>query len=232
MKLDFPFPVNDPLSFLVDDEIRTFKIDQRQDLTGTGAQACPQLSTGQFVVHEHVVPDNTAEIVMGYFPHLWQRIGVATPGESVELLNYADFAGFVLFDSNKDNNQPVLVETNYNRPTLAANPANKDRFIARGTTFVSDDAPVFSSLGMMSPLTTVYLPAKSIYRIVFSLTPVAAANPIPNPWAIGSGQFRIDFAGAMVFGLRMPAQTYDKIRTARRNGLLGPEAKGPAPVLR
>jgi hypothetical protein len=47
---------------------------------------------------------------------------------------------------------------------------------------------------------------------------------VPNPYQIGTGALRIDFAGALVFGLTMPQQFYDKLVNARRQGKLGPEA--------
>jgi hypothetical protein len=222
--LGFPYPAIDPLAFLVDDEIRPFQIDIRHDLTGTGAQACPTLSNGLFIVHDHVVPDNTAEVIMGVFPHVWERTNVGLVTASVKLLDFRDVAGWVLFDSTKDNNQPFLVQNNYNKPTIAAAPNDLDRDTERGSTFLSDDAPIIENIGMRNPLSTIYLPAKSLFRVLFSLTPAAPPpNNIPNPYQIGVGPKRIDFAGALVFGLRMPQQTYDQLKIARRNGQLGPE---------
>jgi hypothetical protein len=224
-QLGFPYPAIDPLAFLVDDEIRPFNIDIRHDLTGVGAQACPILSTGVFIVHEHVVPDNTSEIVMNVFPHVWERTDVGLGTESVALLDYKDIAGFVLFDSTKDNNQPFLVENNYNKATIAASPNDRDRDTQRGTTFLADNSPVLEHFGMVDPQRTIHLPAKSIFRVIFRLAPMApAATAVPNPYQIGTGAKRIDFAGALVSGLRMPQQVYDGLKAARRKGLLGPEA--------
>lgn len=229
MPIGFPYPAIDPLRFLVDDEIRPFDIDQRFDLTGTGAQACPVVSSGIFIVHQHVVPDNTAEVIQNVHPHCWRRTDVGTPDESVALLDPAQIQGFVLFDRSKDNNQPYLVEHNYNSPTTAANPNNTDRQTVRGDTWISNDEPLVRDAGMFNPLSGIYLPPKSIFRVLFRLAPLASANGIPNPYYIpnqpppATGK-RIDFAGAKVSGVRMPVQTYDKLRVARRKGQLGPEA--------
>lgn len=237
----FPYPAIDPLAFLVDDEIRPFIIDKRQDLTGTGTQACPTLSSGIFIVHEHIVPNKTAEIVMGVFPHCWVRTNVGAnidspPAESVELLSPMATAGFVLFDATKNNNQPFIVENDYNIPTVAAFPNNTARQVLRGNTFGAADALAYSALGMQNPLTTIYLPGGSIFRIIFRLVPeLATANPstaaapgLPNPFVIGAGgepsSKRIDFAGALVYGVRMPQEMYGHLRNARRLGQLGPEA--------
>lgn len=225
--LGFPYPAIDPLAFLVDEEIRPFEDDQRQDLTGTGAQACPILSEGLFIVHQHTVPENTAEVILNVFPHVWARTNIGAPAESVVPLDPKVCAGFVLFDVTKDINQPYLVSHNYNSPTLAANPNNTDRQTVRGNTWLSADQPILMNVGMRNPLSTIYLPAKSVLRVIFRLAPIASANPIPTTLVIGGAAApadnRIDFAGALVSGLRMPQQTYEKLLIARRKGKLGPE---------
>lgn len=223
-QLGFPFPAIDPLAFLVDDEIRPFEIDIRHDLTGTGAQACPTIATGQFIVHEHRVPENTAEVIMGVFPHLWARNGIATPSESVVQLTPIQVAGSVLFTLQKDGNQPYIIENNYNKPSTAAAPNDTDREVLSGSTWLPVDAPVINNISMQNPLKTIFLAPGSIFRVVFSLTPDAILTPIPNPWQIGAGTYRIDFAGALVSGVRLPRTVYDQLKVARRAGQLGPEA--------
>ncbi len=221
------YPAVDPLGFLVDDEIRPFEIDIRNDLTGTGAQACPIKSTGVFIVHEHTVPANTAEVIHDVFPHCWRRTNPGAADESAALIPFALVAGWVLFDSAKANNQPFLVENDYNIPTVAATPNNTNRQKTRGTTFLADNAPIMNNVGMRNPLHTIYLPAGSVFQVLFRLVPLTAAAVVPNPFtigvnAIGAGN-RIDFAGARVSGVRMPQQMYADLKIARRKGELGPE---------
>jgi len=227
-RLGIPYPANNPLGYLVDDEVVSFDIDKRQDLTGTGAEAAPIVSTGLFIVHQHVVPDNTGEVVMNVFPHCWRRINVGLATETVQLIPPSELAGFVLFDNDKANNQPRLVEHDYNSPTIAATPNNRDREVVRGTTFLGLDQPSLRDFGMQNEYALIYLPPKTIFRVLFRLTPTAGTAPIPNPFVIppdvpAVATQRIDFAGAYVSGVRMPAQTYDKLKIARRIGQLGPE---------
>lgn len=226
--LGFPYPATSPMQFLVDDEIRPFEIDIRHDLTGTGLEACPILSSGVYIVHEHVVPDNTAEVVLNVYPHCWARTNIGDPDESVQQLDPLQTAGFVLFDVTRDNGQPTLVENNYNKPTLAASPNDRDRDSVRGKTFTSPHAPLLQLAGLQTPLGALYYPARSTFRVIFRLAPVAPANAVDG-YIIGSPTAppdakRIDFAGALVTGVRMPQQTYDQLKTARRKGLLGVEA--------
>ncbi len=234
------FPSVDPMGFLVDDEIRPFEDDQRQDVTGSGAQACETLSTGQFIVHEHVVPEDTAEIITGVFPHCWERTNPGgdptdpSTAESVSLIDAKLLAGFVLFDRTKDNNQPYLVSHDYNRPTVATSPNNTNRDVVRGTTFLSMDAPMMTNIDMRNPLRLIYLPGGSLFRVIFQLAPVVAVEfptgtGIPGAYEIGTGAKRIDFAGALVTGVRMPQRLYNELKEARRRGLLGPEGGARRP---
>ncbi len=233
-------PATDPMAFLVDDEIREFKIDRRWDLTGTGLQKTPTISNGVFIIHEHQVPADTGEVVSNVFPHCWVRtnIGAApdsTPAESVRFMLPEEVEGFVLFDMSKDSNQPYLVETEYNPPNIAANPNNTARKKIRGTTWLAKDQPLMENVGMRNPLSMIYLPPNSIFRVTLQLLPVLpyvaavgavpARGGIPNPLLIGAGgddtSKRIDFAGACVTGVRMPAQTYNRLKALRMAGLLG-----------
>ena len=242
MSLDF-LPATDPMAFLVDDEIRPFDIDKRQDLLGTGTQACPIVSTGVFIVHEHDVPDNTAEVILNVFPHVWRRTNVGLPDEGAALIDPVLVAGFVLFDNTRDNNQPYLVEHDYNIATVAGTPNNLNRSRGRGITLISSDQPLLRAAGMKNALSPIYLPPKSKFRVLFQLvasTPTVAGPPItggiPNPFVIGANSanpdYRIDFAGAQVSGVRMPVQTYEQLKLARRKGQLGAEARARQAVVK
>ena len=233
------YPVVDAMRFLVDDEIRPFEIDQRFDLTGIGKQACPTIAQNVFVVHQHVVPENTAEVVMNVFGHCWERTNVPnSANESCAVIAPSRIQGFVLFDNSKSNNQPYIVEHDYNAPTINGKGNNTNRTTLRGSTWLSIDQPLLRNAGEYNTLTGIYLPPNSIFRVIFRLAPtVAAGTPafgIPNPFKIGgpAGTVnRIDFAGAMVSGVRMPTELYDKLKTARRKGQLGPEgSSGLAPI--
>lgn len=226
--MDFKYPSLDPLAFLVDDEIRPFDIDTRQDLTGTGDQACPTVANGIFIVHEHKVPDATAEVVLDVYPHAWLRTNPGTPQESARRLTRAEIEGFALFDATKDQNQPFIVENDYNLPTIAGAGNNTNRQKLRGSTFISEDSPMMANISMRNPLRAIYLPPGSTFRVLFRLMPTPATSPLPNTMLIGSGSNRVDFAGARVTGVRMPVSVYDKLKTARRMGLLGPEGSAGA----
>lgn len=235
-----PFPAVDPMHFLADEEIRPFRIDHRHDLTGTGRQACPTVSSGVFIVHEHVVPKDQCEVIHGYFGHCWERTEPDTATESCALIDPMRTAGFVLFTPSKNNNDyGITIEYDYNAPTIENTPNDRDRRTLSGDTFLSADAPALASMHMRSPLGTIYLPGGTRFRVLFQLAPLAQTvtapagseeTPIPNPFTIGANPVagtpnnRIDFAGALVYGVRMPQRLYGTLLQARRAGLLGPEA--------
>lgn len=238
--LGIPFPAVDPMHFLVDEEIRPFYIDHRHDLTGTGRQACPIVSTGIFIVHEHVVPKDQCEVIHGYFGHCWERTNPGSGDESVQLIDPARVAGFVLFTPSKNSNDfGITMEYDYNAPTIATTPNDRDRRQLTGDTFLSADQPALASMHMRSPLGCIYLPGGTRFRVLFQLAPTAQTKtlpageeetPIPNTFSIGTPAAaldppnRIDFAGAKVYGVRMPQRLYGTLLQARRSGFLGPEA--------
>lgn len=237
-----PMPAVDPMHFLVDEEIRPFRIDHRHDLTGTGRQACPTVSTGIFIVHEHEVPKDQCEVIHGYFGHCWERTQPGTGDESAQLISPDSLAGYVLFTPSKNTNDyGITIEYDYNAPTIQATPNDRDRRQLSGDTFLSADAPALASMHMRSPLGCIYLPGGAKFRVLFRLAPVATTKtapageeetPIPVTYSIGAPAApppnvptkRIDFAGAAVWGVRMPQRLYGTLIAARRSGLLGPEA--------
>ncbi len=177
--LGIPMPAVDPMHFLVDEEIRPFRIDKRHDLTGTinTRQAAPRVSTNVFIVHEHEVPAKQCEVIHGYFGHCWERTNPGTADESVAMIDPLKLAGFVLFTPSKNANDfGITVETDYNKPTTIATPNDTDRQVLSGDTLLSADAPMLANMQMRSPLTTVYLPAGAKFRVLFQLAPAASTS--------------------------------------------------------
>jgi hypothetical protein len=234
--IGIPFPSIDPLRFLVDEQIRPFYRDERHDLTAANA---PILSTGVFIVHSHQVPKDTVEVVMGVLPHVWARSNPGTPSETVALINEVDSLppplpatgilrgtaqGWFLWNTLKGGAPPFTTETNYNAPQTQAGASDAQRFVQRGLTWATSDRIIGSTVGFGNPLSTILVPAGQRFEVTFQLAPTSPTNPVPNPYQIGAGDLRIDFAGALVFGVTMPQQFYDKLVNARRQGKLGPEA--------
>lgn len=236
-KMNQPFPALEPFRFLVDDEIRPFWDDQRQDLTALaavlapGGQAVKEIGSGVFVVHEHTVPVNHAEIILGVLPHCWVRTDVDGAQESVRRMTPDEVAGWVLFSQSKTNNQPFDVKVNYNKALASASAKNNGNRVegVAGQTFIPTDLQEVSQLFGVNQNGYTYLPAGSVFSVRFQLMPQQPANaaPVagdqygpPFQMQIGAGDpgWRIDFAGAAVFGLRLPQVRYEALLRARRIG--------------
>lgn len=225
-----PLPLVDPMRFLVDEEVRPFWRDARQDVTAQGTLAPKQLSTGVFVVNEFKVLPNTVDVVLGIAPHLWARTDPETPGESLvslpdQALQMGAGQGWWLFNWLKAGQQPYIMQTDYNTPRLQANANNKDRFSTTGISWLPPSVLAYMQFGYSNALTPIACQPDTLFQVTWQLAPVAAAAvATPNPYVIGSGVNRIDCVGAMVFGLSMPKALYDEFVVSRRAGLLGNEA--------
>jgi hypothetical protein len=222
------YPLVDPMRFLVDEEVRPFSYDKRQDLTAAGV---PILSTGVFVVNEIVVPENEVFVIMGVAPHLWARTDPLAASSTLiplpsDTAGMGAGQGWWLFNYLRGGQQPFVAQTDYNKPRLQAAANNNDRFVADGTTWLPGSLamPSYAQFGFANALTPIVCQPQVVFQVTFQLAPTATASPLPNPFTIGSGANRIDCAGANVFGLSMPKALYDKFTTARRDGLLGAEA--------
>lgn len=223
-------PLVDPMKFLADEEVRPFYYDYRQDLTASNV---PIISTGVFVVAQFEAPENEVLVVMGVAPHLWARTDPADAiDESLvalpsDIANMGAGQGWWLFNTLRGGQQPFVVRTNYNRPRVQASANNQDRFVSDGTTWLPGPLanPSFAQFGFSNSLTPVVVQPCVKFQVTFQMAPVAAAAvATPNPYQIGAGTNRIDCAGALVFGLSMPKEIYDRFATARRAGMLGAEA--------
>jgi hypothetical protein len=220
-------PAIDPMLFLSDENIKPFHFDERHDLTAANAI---KVSTNLFVVHKHVVPKDTAEVILAVTPHCWARTDPGGANESVALMTPAQVAGWVLFASRKGNGQPYVVRTNYNEPLASAAVANdKNRDDIEGSTFLYDQPQHGASLGFLNPLTTFFLPAGTEFSVTFRLAPqtTVANGGTVKQMQIGAGAagLRLDFAGALVSGLTMPQQLYNQLFKERLMGHLGAEAR-------
>jgi hypothetical protein len=94
--------------------------------------------------------------------------------------------------------------------------ANADRTTLGGINFISMD-PWIDSM-RYNPLFSFKVPADTSFRVTFQLTPVSTVSPIPNPYQIGAGAKRVDFAGVTVSGVILPEQLYGQLMNDLQNG--------------
>jgi hypothetical protein len=206
-------PSIDPIYFLDDPQIKAFVKTRRVDLTATDEVEI--LSQGKFVVYKSRVPAGQVEIVKHVCPFVEKRTDIGTPDESFERIPASQADGFFSFNPLVNNNPPLIIEINMNRPTVAASPSNKQRAVQGGITFMSDSPWIDAQ--RFNPNFAFPVSAGQELIITFELLPPALTGGIPNPFQIGTGNKRVDFAGIVVHGVVMPQPVFDRLHSAQEN---------------
>ncbi len=197
-----------PSFFLADPQARPFVYDQRIDLLAPNA---PIVSQGRFIVQEIVPPRGQVLLVKTLVPYAAQRTDVGLATESFEYLAPLPTDGFFSYEPLVNDNSPFLVDLNFNSPKIAAGTLNNnDRQRSKGISYISAEPWNDVRNGWFNPLFSFLVPSNAVYRVIFSLLPVSTldAAQIPNPYQIGTGTKRVDFAGCITVGLQMSEQYY------------------------
>jgi len=202
----------EPKFFLSDPQIRPFILDERVDLT---AQNVPITATGKFVVSELRPPRGQVYLIKNITPYAMARTNVGLATESFQFLSPIAAGGFFSFEPTVNDNSPFIIEQNYNAPRIDVAPPsgnNNDRIRAKGIGYITDAPWVVAQNGWFNPLFTVLVPSNAVFRLVFSILPVSATNPIPPAGQFGiagaGGTRRVDFAGSVLVGQQMSEQYY------------------------
>jgi hypothetical protein len=201
----------EPKFFLADPQIRPFVIDERVDLT---APNVPIAATGKYVVSELRPPRGQVYLIKNITPYAMARTNVGLATESFQFLNPIAAGGFFSFEPTVNDNAPFIIEQNYNSPKIAgaASLNNNDRIRAKGIGYITDAPWVVAQNGWFNPLFTVLVPSNAVFRLIFSILPVSATDPLPAGGQFGvggaGGTRRVDFAGSVLVGQQMSEQYY------------------------
>jgi hypothetical protein len=197
-----------PHYFLSDPQVRPFSYDQRVDLT---APDVPTVGKDRYIVQEIRPPRGQIYVVKAFYPYAVARTDVGLPQESFVYLG-TEANGFFKFEPLVNDNSPFIMETNFNAPRTAAGTLlNADRQRNKGVSYITPAPWSDATQGFFNPLFTFLIPSNASYRVIFSILTPALASPIPNPYQIGTGDKRVDFAGCITVGLQMPEQHYHGI---------------------
>lgn len=197
-----------PQFFVSDPQVRPFVLDSRVDLV---APDVPTVGTGRYVIQQIRPPRGQIYVVKTFVPYAAARIDVGLATESFVYLG-PEANGFFSYEPLINDNSPFIIEEDFNAPRIAAGPLlNADRQRSKGVSYIARDPWNEATQAFFNPLFTFVIPSNAVYRIVFSVLPAAAAAPIPNPYQIGTGPKRVDFAGCVTAGLQMPEQHYHGI---------------------
>jgi len=207
-------PAIDPRFFLDDPQIKSFVRTRRVDLTAPVAQL-DTVSQGRIVVYRNRTASGQVEIVRYIAPYVEERTDVGTPSESFRCIDPRDANGFFAFNPLVNNNPPLVLDVNINRPTTAASPSNNQRAVVGGIIFMSGDPWIDAQ--RFNPNFSFPVTSDQELVITFELLPAAVTGGIPNPYQIGAGAKRVDFAGVVVHGVLMPQPVFNRLRTAQED---------------
>lgn len=191
-----------------DPTARPFFRNQRVDLLAPDTKV---QSTGRFIVYSSQTEKGSIEIVRNIIPYAMARTDVGTPNESVKMLKPEDANGFFAFSPLVNNQTPITLQIDFNAPRAAGGALlNADRQKRSGFSMLSGD-PAWAAT-QYNPLFSIPVPSEVLMQVTFELLPPATANGIPNPYAIGAAATkRVDFAGVIVTGIKMPQTRYDEL---------------------
>jgi hypothetical protein len=201
------------LDTLVNDQVRPFTRNRRVDLT---APDTPILASGRFIIYQNRTQKGQVEIVRAVVPYAEERTDVGTPAESFRKILPEDGDNFFAF-TPLQNGQPAFVsQLDFNAPRNAAGPLrNAERQVRAGFTNLST-RPLADVMRGWPNWFTLAVPSQTEFVVTFELMPpsVDAAAALSNPYQIGAGSKRVDFAGVLVAGVLMPQQLFDKLTEA------------------
>ena len=199
----------EPKFFLADPQIRPFILDERVDLT---APNVPIASTGRYIVSELRPPRGQVYLIKNITPYAMERTNYGLPNESFQLISAPLAAGFFSFEPTVNDNSPFIIRQNYNAPMAGPGTNNNERVQNKGIGYISDAPFAVAQNGWFNPLFTILVPSNAIFRLIFSILPVSATNPIPvqGRYAVGGagGARRVDFVGSILVGQQMSEQYY------------------------
>lgn len=196
----------DPTDFLVDPQVMPFSNDQRADIVGADAE---EIATGRYVVYKEVVPKGQVMVVRYITPYAMERTDVGTGAESAQMIDPQRINGFVAFNPLVNGKSPVILGIDMNAGKDLANASNAERIRRSGITAVSMQPWIDSQ--RHNPLFYYIVNSGDEFSMTFEILPQAASNPLPNPWRVGAGVNRVDFAGVRISGVTMPQALYDEV---------------------
>jgi hypothetical protein len=201
------------LDTLVNDQIRPFTRNARVDLT---APDTPVQAQGRYIIYRNRTKKGQVEVIRAIVPYAEERTDVGTPQESFRKILPEDGDNFFAYNPAV-NGQPAFVsQLDFNAPRNAAGPLrNAERQVRAGFTNLST-TPLADVMRGWPSWFAIPVPSETEFLVTFELMPpsVDPVATLSNPYEIGTGAKRVDFAGVLVAGVLMPQQLFDKLTEA------------------
>lgn len=198
--------VLDPRLWLADPAVKPFERDFRADIT---APDITIIGLGKYLIASYPVKKGNILIVKNLVPYAMERTDVNTTTEDFAYIQPDVADGHFLYEPRVNGQAPYIVAIDYNAPRIDAGTLlNADRILANGYSDISARPKYDASNSWNNPLFTFIVPADTTFEVAFSILRGGTTSPMPDPYTVGAGERRVDFAGIYVVGLEMTEQTY------------------------
>jgi hypothetical protein len=205
--------IRDVHSLIADEQIIPFKHEDRHDITNPADGI--QISENRFVACQFTQPKGQVVVIKAIAPYLMFRANAGGANETLQFIPGSDANGFFAFEPLVNNQSPYVIRSNVNAPTTSAAALDTDRIRSPGTTLIPDD-PALLEYTPKDPFFKILVRGGKTFTLVCEILRDATANPIPDPFEIGATAItanrRVDFAGALIYGVTMPEQLYNKLQ--------------------
>lgn len=194
--------------------VRPQVLSQRADLLASNIRT---LGTNQYVIFSYKVPANQVLVVKSMAFWAQERINPGTDDESFRMIEPKDGNDFFAFAPLVDGNSPFGNALVYNAPKIAAAPSglnNLDQARMRGIGSLTLDPWFDVQEAMDNEILQFAVGEGKELQIVFSIIPVSTVDGLPTAgqYTIGVDAVkRVDFAGAMVAGVLLGKQEYQRM---------------------
>lgn len=196
--------------FIVDEQIRKFKYEECHDLINpdSGVEIAPDT----FEFTSFAPEKGQVVVVKAVAPYLMRRENPGTPDESVVMVSRFEANRWFSVTIKIGNSIPLISSINVNAFADLATASDSERIEAAGGTGITDD-PWLVEFLPKDPADSYLVRSQKKFSLTLKQLPLNTVDPISNPVIIGGPTTkRVDFAGAIVYGVTMPESVYDSMK--------------------
>ncbi len=198
--------------FIANDQIRPWKYEESHDLIAPAKGI--QVSQTDYKILSYTPEKGQVVVVKAIAPYLMQRTNPDTPDGSVSMISKIIGNRWFSVVPQINRSIPYVSSVNLNAfSTLAGANDTADRIQLPGGTAITDD-PWIVEFFPKDPAVSLLVRGGKTFQLTLKALPLNATTPIENPVLINgpNAATRVDFAGAIVYGVTMTENVYDGIK--------------------
>ncbi len=203
--------------FIADDQIKKFKYEECHDLVAPDDGV--QIAADVFRFLSFSPGKGQVVVVKAIAPYLLQRTDPGGADESVKILSRLVANRWFSVTPYINNSIPLISGINVNAYADLATANDGERIELPGGTALTDD-PWIIEFFPKDPADSYVVRSKKTFSLNLKVIPLDSTDPISNPVVINGAKAatRVDFAGAIVYGVTMPETVYDALKKKWKSG--------------